>query len=669
MAKTYEDEDGVWRTIGGRRVFIRSGQSLSEAMKESGKFSNLYKSEKKSENKEEKGIEKDEKMEKAGIKTAKDLPKLPENLTKYLDTHKGMDKFPTTIKDGDRWFSITQEEKDMLKNYVDKVDSIPEETWRKWDEKEALDISNRANNAERVLRNSVVDKEQFEVGDFKKKAMETLPKEDEKNVAKSDITDFKHQITQDESDYYNNLSPNEVYELGMKLTEQRALDERQMNIKDEANKLLDGIDRANKKGSGYADKQTEKLRELLKSSKDMLGKEELNKSNVEPVEDRLVNNMIVSHYADDVAYRDKNNNLWVTSREQYNDYVNGKKDKMGAELVFSDEDALKTMIASEGLNRFPYEGYVADEKSGNDKKYKKFVDSEFERLKGTIEDSTNARAERAKTNPNYAKFKEEKNEGLNEDGSFTQHLDMHGGTREYTAEEMKAMQDRGIKPLEHSYTGGGWEGVNSDKPMDTKDQAKAITDAMKKKYPDVKISRRSELYSGGSSIHFSVMESAKDLYLTDKDIDKMDYSDFGSLTGSSGFEWWAKENVKDYDKTHSYNIDDVRKYAKTRLEAIKTGENQSVRGSEWYLSDYGKKVMSDLNKEANSYTYSDSDGMVDYFDHGTYMWVNIGKYDKPYQVNQKENNINSSLRRKGYEKYMKEHPGSKMTFEEYQNKK
>ena len=38
MAKTYDDEDGVWRTVGGRRIFIRNGQSLGDAMKESGKF-------------------------------------------------------------------------------------------------------------------------------------------------------------------------------------------------------------------------------------------------------------------------------------------------------------------------------------------------------------------------------------------------------------------------------------------------------------------------------------------------------------------------------------------------------------------------------------------------------------------------------------------------------
>jgi hypothetical protein len=31
-------EDGVWRTISGRRVFIKEGQSLSDAMKNSGKF-------------------------------------------------------------------------------------------------------------------------------------------------------------------------------------------------------------------------------------------------------------------------------------------------------------------------------------------------------------------------------------------------------------------------------------------------------------------------------------------------------------------------------------------------------------------------------------------------------------------------------------------------------
>jgi hypothetical protein len=37
-SEKYNEQGGVWRTVGGRRVFIKTGQSLSEAMIESGKF-------------------------------------------------------------------------------------------------------------------------------------------------------------------------------------------------------------------------------------------------------------------------------------------------------------------------------------------------------------------------------------------------------------------------------------------------------------------------------------------------------------------------------------------------------------------------------------------------------------------------------------------------------
>lgn len=40
MAK---EENGVWRTVGGRRIFIKEGQDLATAMKESGKFEKKYK--------------------------------------------------------------------------------------------------------------------------------------------------------------------------------------------------------------------------------------------------------------------------------------------------------------------------------------------------------------------------------------------------------------------------------------------------------------------------------------------------------------------------------------------------------------------------------------------------------------------------------------------------
>lgn len=40
------EEHGVWRTISGRRVFIKDGQSLTDAMRESGKFGDKSKTKK-----------------------------------------------------------------------------------------------------------------------------------------------------------------------------------------------------------------------------------------------------------------------------------------------------------------------------------------------------------------------------------------------------------------------------------------------------------------------------------------------------------------------------------------------------------------------------------------------------------------------------------------------
>ena len=52
------NEKGVWRTIGGRRVFIKEGQDLASAMKESGKFKSASKGTAKKEmTKEEKVLE------------------------------------------------------------------------------------------------------------------------------------------------------------------------------------------------------------------------------------------------------------------------------------------------------------------------------------------------------------------------------------------------------------------------------------------------------------------------------------------------------------------------------------------------------------------------------------------------------------------------------------
>ena len=72
-------ENGVWRTVGGRRIFIKDGQDLISAMKESGKFPNKIE-ERKNDN----------------VLTVKDIPKLTvEEAKEYIKS----EEFKQNIKD------------------------------------------------------------------------------------------------------------------------------------------------------------------------------------------------------------------------------------------------------------------------------------------------------------------------------------------------------------------------------------------------------------------------------------------------------------------------------------------------------------------------------------------------------------------------------------------
>lgn len=82
MAKKTNDEDGVWRTIKGRHIFIKNGQSLEEAMAESGKFEGKTKTDVKKDNnkvkdeepkKEDKEDKKDKDKDKAKEEPTNDL--------------------------------------------------------------------------------------------------------------------------------------------------------------------------------------------------------------------------------------------------------------------------------------------------------------------------------------------------------------------------------------------------------------------------------------------------------------------------------------------------------------------------------------------------------------------------------------------------------------------
>lgn len=63
---------GVWRTVGGRKIFIANGQSLRDAMKASGKFKNLNNDTEENRKKTNKMVDIDEAEAKEAYEKAKD---------------------------------------------------------------------------------------------------------------------------------------------------------------------------------------------------------------------------------------------------------------------------------------------------------------------------------------------------------------------------------------------------------------------------------------------------------------------------------------------------------------------------------------------------------------------------------------------------------------------
>lgn len=98
MASKYDDGAGVWRTVGGRRIFIKDGQSLSNAMKESGKFkkgSKKRESQDDFEKREARMMELAKKMDDMTDKGEDDNPefeKMAEEYDKLLEENKEVEK-------------------------------------------------------------------------------------------------------------------------------------------------------------------------------------------------------------------------------------------------------------------------------------------------------------------------------------------------------------------------------------------------------------------------------------------------------------------------------------------------------------------------------------------------------------------------------------------------
>ncbi len=626
----YNEADGVWRTIGGRRVFIKKGQSLSEAMIESGKFKNdartayrkakedLENFKKKKEEKES-TKENDESKKKtihtqSGDYTADELKQRDEEIKQmYKDSWEGKmsakdlhDKLEEMKKDG----KVSQGELSALQYDASNETRASEDKPYKLDQSKMADVY----KSYREKRDKLEGIEKDELGnrnyDTRKDAKWTGKEytndefmanlEDEnwhterKMLLDANLTDKQMEFVKNNTEFHNG-SPS----LDREITEE----------------LIKGA-----KGEKY------------KTPNDILG-ERKNKE-ISELESELKDISKNGKYDEKGNYREGVKQDY----KSYSDKKNRYKELTGKDFDDSDVkiayDPNKTYKLPNGkdINQDLMKEWYSGESPQK-------VKSDIEFEKSVLYDASPER-------------REMKNAQIKEMEKYL------NGMEKY---ESRISDDFGTKDRETGYPfskGTAWEGTKSNSGLHGKDKIKAIDDEIKKAYPELKTSRTTHQGGYTDSFSYNVMEGDKPLI---RSIDDFSDAEIERLYN------------KGYNRSWYKTKDDFKQNLKRDLEKGTLDVNQYGIDEDYRLTPYGKQVFKDIMKVSDAYNYDESDSMTDYFNTGHYINLHVGKDGKPYQVRESKstsgNQITNSLQMKAYEKYKKEHPGSTITYDQFRNKK
>lgn len=537
MAKN--EENGVWRTVGGRRIFIKEGQDLATAMVESGKFKNLRSDYRKA--KEEMSKKEDEVSLKLSEKQIEAGNRLNEN------AEKGVREDIKSFLSGKEDYDGSREDfiRDLSDNWgvdKDKVEDILHEENLKHP------------------RNFKTDRPQREIH----KLGQTNSSDEKIDLDKIQEDEERLKIAKDIA--------KEVYgkNMGDELLERKAKE----ILEPQEGEVLEKGDEPYTNAKGELERSTKYLKEWQEQLKG--GKEEKNESSIKQ-SDNVVK-------LPDGTPIDQN-------------YIKDLYSGMSYEEVKRENDFDKEWIKDVKPESRP----TQEAKIRETEKYLQ----NMERYESRIDDKEFGKKD--------------------------------WGDNVYPFSE-----------------GTAWKGTKSEQNLSTTEVAKEVTNKMKEAYPGIKINRKTSYYSGGSSADFSIMESDKPLI---RSIDDFSQTELNRLYN------------KGYNSNYYKNVEEFKEALRKRLASGNIDVNKYHIDENYELTPYGKAVLKDLNKVIDAYNYDESDSMTDYFHTGFYSDISIGRYNKPYQVNEtkttKSNSITNSLQQKAYKKYLKEHPNSKMTFEDF----
>ena len=179
-----------------------------------------------------------------------------------------------------------------------------------------------------------------------------------------------------------------------------------------------------------------------------------------------------------------------------------------------------------------------------------------------------------------------------------------------------------------NYNQGAWEGINYSSNLSLKDIAKIIKNEIKRKYPEATFSITTEYYSGGQSLHINLMKSTKNPFNSfEKAIEEADgKGDYYNRIYAHPEKWHGltEKEIEESEKN--------KQALKRRLQNGYMQINHYNIKNDYELSEYGKKILQDIASLADSFNFDDSDGMIDYFHTNFYMHLNIGKWNKKFEL-------------------------------------
>jgi len=661
MSKSYDNENGVWRTIGGRRVFIRNGQSLADAMKESGKFSRVAKNQELYKKVDEENKKIDELVKKEEKKDEKKTI----HTTSGDYTFEEMQKRDKEVKD---LFKANWNNEISAKELNDKLDKMQEDGRLSYGERSSLQYdASREFDKELEQKSKVEEKSNWR--DEIKKNNEQLEK---------DLEEYKstHNMARESEGYYELFrenerknakikqeQPDEPYEFveayaGYKAKREKleprtedggwkdatwtgkeyTNDEFMENLEDEnwhterrmlldanlTNKQMEFVKDHTTFHNGSPSLDREITEELIKGAK---GEKFRNPEDI--ISTRKSNE--IEKLTKDLETASKGGTGGMTTdyrslKERYKNLTGKEFDDSKVKIPYDPKKEYKDRagnVINQDLMKDHLAGFTADEVKNRIESEKSFL--------------MNYKPEDREINNAYIKEMEKYYNGMEKYNSRI--------SDDFTTNDWK-------EGYGNQFGEGSWKGSKSDSGLYGKDKLKAIDDEIKKAYPEITTSRRTHQGGYTDSFSINVMSSTKPLV--------RDISDFSD-----------SEINRLYNKGYNSNYyKDVNEFKKSLEQDLKRGNfeiNKYNIDDDYRLTPFGKQLFKDINKVSNAYNYDESASQVDYYNTGHYINMAIGKYDKPFELKQ-ESKINSSLRNKGYQKYIKEHPGSKMTLEDYLKK-